>query len=87
MTVAGVLQAVSLPGEPLAAPVDIRERILCIAYELFSRRSVREVGVNELIETSGGFEVDLLSAFPVKVLLGSGSYGPPGRGLVRGIRC
>lgn len=31
----------------------VRERILAIAYELFSRRGVRDVGVNELINRSG----------------------------------
>ncbi|MHA7222833.1 TetR/AcrR family transcriptional regulator [Arthrobacter sp. RHLT1-20] len=31
----------------------VRERILAVAYELFSRRGVRGVGVNELISRSG----------------------------------
>jgi AcrR family transcriptional regulator len=31
----------------------VRERILAVAYELFSRRGVRDVGVNELINRSG----------------------------------
>lgn len=31
----------------------IRERILDVAYELFSRRGVRDVGINELISRSG----------------------------------
>ena len=31
----------------------IRERILDVAYELFSRRGVRDVGINELIARSG----------------------------------
>lgn len=31
----------------------VRERILEVAYELFSRRGVRDVGVNELISRSG----------------------------------
>ncbi len=34
-------------------PADSRDRILAVAYELFSRRGVRDVGVNELIERSG----------------------------------
>lgn len=36
-----------------AATAGVRERILVIAYELFSRRGVRDVGVNELISRSG----------------------------------
>lgn len=31
----------------------VRERILDVAYDLFSRRGVRDVGVNELISRSG----------------------------------
>lgn len=38
-------------GGPVASGV--RERILSVAYELFSRRGVRDVGVNELINRSG----------------------------------
>jgi AcrR family transcriptional regulator len=44
---------------PLAEPISrslsatgVRERILEVAYELFSRRGVRDVGVNELISRS-----------------------------------
>jgi AcrR family transcriptional regulator len=47
-------------SSPLAVPTDgslsapgVRERILDVAYELFSRRGVRDVGVNELISRSG----------------------------------
>jgi AcrR family transcriptional regulator len=41
----------SLPASVAASSV--RERILEVAYELFSRRGVRDVGVNELISRSG----------------------------------
>jgi AcrR family transcriptional regulator len=46
----GVLQT---DGEPAEADVGARERILDAAYELFSHRGIRAVGVNELIERSG----------------------------------
>ncbi len=43
--------AVADGGSP---PVSgVRERILAVGYELFSRRGVRDVGVNELITRSG----------------------------------
>lgn len=35
------------------AAFGVRERILTVAYDLFSRRGVRDVGVNELIDRSG----------------------------------
>ncbi|MDQ0851461.1 AcrR family transcriptional regulator [Arthrobacter sp. B3I9] len=47
----GVPISGSLPAS--VAPPAVRERILDIAYELFSRRGVRDVGVNELISRSG----------------------------------
>jgi AcrR family transcriptional regulator len=52
--------ASSLPPAVAAAGVagvavasGVRERILTVAYELFARRGVRDVGVNELISRSG----------------------------------
>ena len=45
------LSAEAAGGGP--AMTGVRERILVIAYELFSRRGVRDVGVNELISRSG----------------------------------
>ncbi|MDQ0864968.1 TetR/AcrR family transcriptional regulator [Arthrobacter globiformis] len=42
------------------------ERILSTAYELFSRRSIRDVGVNELIETSGVAKSTFYRHFPSK---------------------
>jgi len=41
-----------------------RERILGTAYELFSRRSIRDVGVNGLIETSGVAKSTFYRHFP-----------------------
>jgi AcrR family transcriptional regulator len=43
-----------------------RERILDAAYELFSQRGVRAVGVNELIERAGVATATLYRHFPSK---------------------
>jgi AcrR family transcriptional regulator len=56
----------SLPDPPSHSPADTRERILSTAYELFSRRSVRDVGINELIETSGVAKSTFYRHFPAK---------------------
>jgi AcrR family transcriptional regulator len=45
---------------------DARERILDTAYELFSRRGVRDVGVDELIERAGVAKATLYRHFPSK---------------------
>jgi AcrR family transcriptional regulator len=50
-------------GHPSA---DTVQRILTTAYELFSRRSIRDVGVNELIETSGVAKSTFYRHFPSK---------------------
>src|SRR6478752_2645976 len=42
------------------------ERILLVAYELFSRRGIRDVGVNELIERSGVAKATFYRHFPSK---------------------
>jgi AcrR family transcriptional regulator len=57
------------PAESIAAairPADSRERILAVAYQLFSRRGVRDVGVNELIERSGVAKATFYRHFPSK---------------------
>jgi AcrR family transcriptional regulator len=43
-----------------------RERILASAYELFSRRGIRAVGVNEIIERAGVAKATLYEHFPSK---------------------
>jgi AcrR family transcriptional regulator len=53
MTAANVPHGISRPGPAPAATVGAVDRILGIAYDLFSRRGIRDVGVNELIESSG----------------------------------
>ncbi len=50
---------------PQATP-DARERILDTAYELFSRRAVRDVGVDEVIERAGVAKATLYRHFPSK---------------------
>jgi AcrR family transcriptional regulator len=48
------------------AEPDARERILEAAYELFSRRGVRAVGVDEVIERAGVAKATLYRHFPSK---------------------
>jgi AcrR family transcriptional regulator len=50
---------------PQANP-DARERILETAYELFSRRAIRDVGVDEVIEQAGVAKATLYRHFPSK---------------------
>ena len=45
---------------------EARERILESAYELFSRRGIRDVGVDEVIETAGVAKATLYRHFPSK---------------------
>lgn len=47
-------------------PADSRSRILAVAYDLFSRRGVRDVGVNELIERSDVAKATFYRHFPSK---------------------
>src|SRR4026208_1325504 len=47
-----------------------RERILETAYELFSRRGVRDVGVDEVIQQAGVAKATLYRHFPSKDDLG-----------------
>jgi AcrR family transcriptional regulator len=45
---------------------DARERILDTAYELFSRRAIRDVGIDELIGRAGVAKATLYRHFPSK---------------------
>lgn len=45
---------------------DARERILDAAYELFSRRAIRDVGIDEVIERAGVAKATLYRHFPSK---------------------
>jgi AcrR family transcriptional regulator len=48
------------------AKLDARERILDTAYELFSRRAIRDVGIDEVIERAGVAKATLYRHFPSK---------------------
>jgi len=45
---------------------DARERILQSAYELFSRRGIRDVGIDEVVEHAGVAKATLYRHFPSK---------------------
>ena len=49
-----------------SGPAHSVDRILAVAYELFSTRGVRDVGVNELIERSGVAKATFYRHFPSK---------------------
>jgi AcrR family transcriptional regulator len=53
-------------GDPAEARASARERILDAAYELFSHRGIRAVGVNEVIERAGVATATLYRHFPSK---------------------
>ena len=56
-----------LAGEAISqANPDARERILDSAYELFSRRAIRDVGIDEVIERAGVAKATLYRHFPCK---------------------
>jgi AcrR family transcriptional regulator len=56
------------PAETAApsAPAQARERILDTAYDLFSHRGIRDVGVDEVIATAGVAKATLYRHFPSK---------------------
>ena len=47
---------------PSQTTSDARERILATAYELFSHRGIRGVGVDEIIDTAGQDEYSILNS-------------------------
>jgi AcrR family transcriptional regulator len=53
---------------PAAQPVEppVRARILETAYDLFSRRGIRDVGIDEVIERAGVAKATLYRHFPSK---------------------
>jgi len=48
------------------AKLEARERILETAYELFSRRAIRDVGIDEVVERAGVAKATLYRHFPSK---------------------
>ncbi|WLQ08182.1 TetR/AcrR family transcriptional regulator [Arthrobacter oryzae] len=55
-----------LPARALAGRDDPVDRILAAAYDLFSRRGIRDVGTNELISRSGVAKATFYRHFPSK---------------------
>ena len=55
-----------LPSEVRTGHSEPVDRILSTAYELFSRRGVRDVGINELIDRSGVAKSTFYRHFPSK---------------------
>jgi len=53
-------------ADELEAPDDVRTRIVVTAYGLFSHRGVRDVGVDELIRSSGVAKATFYRHFPSK---------------------
>jgi AcrR family transcriptional regulator len=53
-------------GKTTDAPAKARERVLAVAYDLFSRRGVRAVGVDTIIEQAGVAKMTFYRHFPSK---------------------
>src|SRR6478735_3550469 len=66
MTVNDAEGSTLLPATAMAGRDDPVDRILATAYELFSRRGIRGVGVNELISSSGVSKATFYRHFPAK---------------------
>lgn len=50
----------------VSAPRDARDRIITTAYELFTRRGIRDVGVDEVVSKAGVAKTTLYRHFPSK---------------------
>ncbi|MDQ0077725.1 TetR/AcrR family transcriptional regulator [Arthrobacter oryzae] len=66
MTAEDANRSTLLPAEAMAGRDDPVDRILATAYELFSRRGIRDVGTNELISRSGVAKATFYRHFPSK---------------------
>ena len=66
MTVDEATGPTLLPPTAMAGRDEPVDRILATAYELFSRRGIRGVGVNELISSSGVSKATFYRHFPSK---------------------
>lgn len=53
-------------GKTTDAPAKARERVLAVAYDLFSRRGIRAVGVDNIIGQAGVAKMTLYRHFPSK---------------------
>lgn len=56
----------TVSDEEVTGRRDARERILSTAYELFARRGIRDVGIDEVIARSGVAKATLYRHFPSK---------------------
>jgi AcrR family transcriptional regulator len=61
-----MVSAETLAGDTRTRTPQARERILATAYELFSRRGIRAVGIDEVIERAGVAKATLYRHFPSK---------------------
>jgi AcrR family transcriptional regulator len=66
MTAAEVPYGLSLSAPPSVSRVGAVDRILATAYGLFSLRGIRDVGVNELIDSAGVAKSTFYRHFPSK---------------------
>lgn len=66
MTVDDAAGPTLLPATAMAGRDEPVDRILATAYELFSSRGIRDVGVNELINSSGVSKATFYRHFPSK---------------------
>jgi AcrR family transcriptional regulator len=66
MTAEDANRATLLPAQAMTGRDDPVDRILATAYELFSRRGIRDVGTNELISRSGVAKATFYRHFPSK---------------------
>jgi AcrR family transcriptional regulator len=66
MTAEDANRSTLLPAEARSGRGDPVDRILAAAYELFSRRGIRDVGTNELISRSGVAKATFYRHFPSK---------------------
>lgn len=53
-------------GKTTDAPAKARERVLAVAYDLFSRRGIRAVGVDSIIGQAGVAKMTFYRHFPSK---------------------
>ncbi|WP_251040097.1 TetR/AcrR family transcriptional regulator [Arthrobacter sp. ISL-72] len=66
MTAEDAKPSTLLPPQAMAGRDNPVDRILATAYELFSRRGIRDVGTNELISRSGVAKATFYRHFPSK---------------------
>ena len=58
-----------------------RDRLIDTSYELFTRRGICDVGVDEVVAKAGVAKATLYRHFSSKEDLGAGVHGPARRGV------